>query len=411
MTSPEPTTREAPEAPVLYGLLAEFETAEALVAAARRVREAGYRRWDTYAPFPVHGLERAMGVGMTRLPWLVFVIGIAGLLSGLVMQWWMNAVDYPLNVAGKPLWSLPANVPIIFELTVLSAGVAAFVAVLAGNLLPEYYHPVFSVERFRRASDDRFFLCITRRDELFDNERTAGFLATLGAVAVEPCLLEPAHARRLPRGLVYGIIVVIAASLLPFAFFARARATTSEEPRVHLVFDMDHQPKALAQAASPFFDNGRAYRPPVPSTLSREDVTTDSYLSRGKRHEAWATALPAEVPVRAATLERGRERFGVFCSPCHALTGAGDGMVARRAAELKEGTWAPPTSLLQDYVRAQPLGQIVGTIANGIRNMPAYGAQIPAVDRWCIVAYIRALQRSQAAKLSDVPSAVQPTLR
>jgi mono/diheme cytochrome c family protein len=117
------------------------------------------------------------------------------------------------------------------------------------------------------------------------------------------------------------------------------------------------------------------------------------------------------MPVDRDLLERGRQRYDVFCSPCHGLAGFGDGMVARRADELQEGTWTPPTSFHSDLIRQRPDGHLYNTITNGIRNMPGYGSQIPVEDRWAVVAYVRALQRSQNATVDDVPPAIRAQLR
>ena len=117
------------------------------------------------------------------------------------------------------------------------------------------------------------------------------------------------------------------------------------------------------------------------------------------------------ISVTMQLMERGRERFDVFCAPCHGLAGAGDGMVAKRAEELQEGTWTPPASFHSELVRGRTDGHLFNTITNGIRNMPAYAPQIPVEDRWAIVAYVRALQRSQGAPLEDVPADVRAQLR
>lgn len=170
----------------LYGYLAEFETVGALLAACAQVRDAGFTRWDAHTPFPVHGLDAAMGLRTTKLPWLVFGAGASGAGLGLLMQWWINAVDYPLINSGKPHFSIPANVPITFEMTVLLSALTAFVGMLALNGLPRYHHPVFQSERFRRVTSDRFFITIEARDPRCRGEETARFLAGLGAVAVEP---------------------------------------------------------------------------------------------------------------------------------------------------------------------------------------------------------------------------------
>jgi len=169
----------------LWGLLAEFSDAAELIAAARRVRQAGYTRWDSYAPFAVHGLDDAMGIDKTVLPKIVFTGGLLGCLSGLALQWWTNAVDYPFLVSGKPLFGLPAAVPVAFELTILLAAFGAFFGMLGLNRLPQLYHPLFTSERFRRVTNDRFFIAIEASDPKFDREATRRFLEELGSLAVE----------------------------------------------------------------------------------------------------------------------------------------------------------------------------------------------------------------------------------
>ena len=168
-----------------WGLLAEFENEGALLEAARRVRDEGYTRWDCYSPYPVHGLDRAMGLRDSRLPWAVLAAGATGLASAILMQWWMNAVDYPFVIGGKPLFSLPAQIPIGFELTVLFAGITCVLALLAFNKLPQLFHPAFGSARFRRVTNDRFFITIESRDPKFDAQRTSDLLMGSGAVHVE----------------------------------------------------------------------------------------------------------------------------------------------------------------------------------------------------------------------------------
>ncbi len=178
-------SRETTEAPRLAGFLAEFETPGDILAAAAKVREAGYTRWDTHTPFAVHGLERAMGLSDTKLPWIVMTGGTIGCLTGLGLQWWTNAVNYPFVISGKPFWSVPANIPVTFELTVLFSALSAFLSVVLLNGFPRWHHPVFSSERFRRSTTDRFFVSIEAEDPLFDESKTQVFLRGLGGVGVE----------------------------------------------------------------------------------------------------------------------------------------------------------------------------------------------------------------------------------
>lgn len=165
--------------PAIYGLMAEFETPGQLVAAAERARAEGYRKMDAYAPFPVEGLADALGFRRTRVPLITLIGGLIGGLGGYYMQYWIAAVDYPVNVGGRPLNSWPAFIPVTFELTVLGAALSAVLGMLALNGLPMPHHPVFNVPRFAMATRDRFFLCIEAADPKFDRAGTKRFLEEL----------------------------------------------------------------------------------------------------------------------------------------------------------------------------------------------------------------------------------------
>lgn len=169
----------------LAGYLAGFDDVASLLEAAEKVRDAGFSHWDCHTPFPVHGLNDAMGLRATRLPYFVSACGVAGLSIALLMQWWMNAIDYPYLISGKPLFSLPANIPIIFELTVLLSAFGVFFGMLAFNRLPRYHHPVFSSERFKAATTDKFFISIESTDPKFDEQKTMALLNSLNGSGVE----------------------------------------------------------------------------------------------------------------------------------------------------------------------------------------------------------------------------------
>ena len=205
----------------------------------------------------------------------------------------------------------------------------------------------------------------------------------------------------MPRPLIYSGLLLVSLAFLPLAWIYRAQASTSPLPRFHVVPDMDNQAYHRAQDGSNFFADGRAMRRPVDGTVSRDELRDDDAFFLGKDEDAWVEGIPGGLD--EARMLRGRERFGIYCEPCHGATGTGDGPIARRANQLAEGTWTPPSDLTAQATLARPDGELFDIVTHGIRNMPAYGAQIPVSDRWAIVAYLRALQRSAHGTLDDVP--------
>lgn len=171
----------------LYGLVAEFEDKAELVHAAEKAYAQGYRKMDGYTPFPIEGLAKALGKS-NRMPLLILLSGILGGCSAYFMEWFANVVSYPINIGGRPLHSWPSFIPITFELTVLGAALTAFFFALGLSGLPKPYHPMFNLQEFERASQDRFFLCIEAGDTLFDLEETRVFLESLDPLLVKEVL-------------------------------------------------------------------------------------------------------------------------------------------------------------------------------------------------------------------------------
>ncbi|NQZ66731.1 MAG: DUF3341 domain-containing protein [Lentisphaeria bacterium] len=169
----------------IVGIIGEFENPGALMAAATKVRDAGYANWDCHSPFPIHGMDDAMGLKHSILGVVVFCAGTVGCMTGLLMQWWMNAVDYPMNISGKPFFPLPALIPITFELTILFSAFAAVFGMFIINKLPRLHHPLFYSENFGKVSDDAFFVSIEAVDNVFDPNRSWAFLESIGATNVE----------------------------------------------------------------------------------------------------------------------------------------------------------------------------------------------------------------------------------
>jgi len=170
--------------PSIHGLMAEFETPTALVAAAERARREGYAGLDAYSPFPIPEIDEALALPRTKVPLITLIGGILGGSAGYSLQYWASTIAYPFNIGGRPFHSWPHFIPVTFELTVLGASLACFVGMWALNGLPKPYHPVFNVPAFARASRDRFFLCIEATDPKFDRVDTERFLASLNPVGV-----------------------------------------------------------------------------------------------------------------------------------------------------------------------------------------------------------------------------------
>ena len=168
-----------------YGLLAEFDQSADILHAAATVRDAGYRRWDVFSPFPVHGMDEAMGLGRSKVGWFTFCGGVTGYTAGMLMIWFMNAYDYPLVVGGKPLFSPIFSFPVAYECTILLGAFGSLFGMLFLNRLPRLYHPLFKSARFARATHDRFFLVIEATDPNFSDVETRKLLEAAGSKHIE----------------------------------------------------------------------------------------------------------------------------------------------------------------------------------------------------------------------------------
>lgn len=169
----------------LFGILAEYEHPGALMSAAKKVNEAGYNNFDAYSPFPIHGMDDAMGLKESKLGWIVLTHALIGFTGALLMIVFMMEMDYPMNISGKPLLNWPAFVPVTFELTILLSAFGAVFGMFFMNGLPKLHHPLFNSDRFEKATDDGFFICIESKDTLFAEDRVTELLKEAGAQHIE----------------------------------------------------------------------------------------------------------------------------------------------------------------------------------------------------------------------------------
>jgi mono/diheme cytochrome c family protein len=436
----------------LVGLLAQFDDPDSLISACNEARLAGYKAMDAYSPFPVHGIDPAIGIQRSLLPFLVFCVGFGACFAGLGMQYYTNAADwspifpgYAFKISGKPLFSFPANIPVTFEIIVLSSAFATFLGMWGLNKLPMFSNPLHRISRFKRATNDKFFLMIETKDENFNRSETESQLNQWGAVAIEECRQDLTD-NQLPSWVrLVGLLGVFLLMLPPVMIF-RNMGMTSRSPRLHVVPDMDWQHKEKTQVLSPVMENGeylftdeRAMRKPVDGSIARGQLEVDSEMYRGVKKDykaaansaktnarlvsasiedkedapaepdqadqaedvsMWMTQFPEGVTVDQAFVERGQQRFNIYCSACHGYDGNGNGLVNQRAMALGangQAQWTAAKSMHDATVKddsKNPLGRIFDTITNGRNTMGPYGAQIPAEDRWAIVAYVKALQET-----------------
>jgi mono/diheme cytochrome c family protein len=507
--------------------MAEYVDEASLLSASRKVRDSGYTKTDAFTPFPVHGIDEALGIKPTILPFLVLCAGLTGMTTALLMQWWMNGVDYKYIISGKPFGITPASIPVAFELTILFSAFTSFLGMFALNQLPKFSNPVFTNPKFDRATNDRFFLYVSSADKYYNRESVKDLLAATHPESLDE-VMEDTTPATLPRPILLGAMLLVFAGLIPGAIILNMRAGFSNLPRLHVFFDMDFQPKKKSQQQTTVFADGRTMRPQVAGTIARgqleeqdpfylgfdpakisattgrsdlmlvstavqppegepvpaepaptapaepakpegtpenqptadqppaeqppaegempakepaaptETVPTETVPAETAPSQVPATPLepakpvepaPAAVPAPAqaaapasgtpalnlpwveklpieateAHMKLGKLKYETYCSACHGYAGFGDGLVHKRAESLLQPTWIPPTSLHADRVRTQPVGQIFHTITKGQGKMASYATSITPKERWAIVLYVKALQRSRNASIEDVP--------
>ncbi len=434
----------------LVGLLAQFDDPDSLVAACNNAREAGYTKTDAYSPFPVHGIDPALGIKRSILPFIVLSIALGAVCIGLGMQWYTNTDSgtispafpgYPFKISGKPYFSLPANIPVTFEVIVLSSAFAAFFGMWILNKLPMLSNPLHRISRFKRATNDKFFLMIEEADEKFDRSSTEAQLNQWGAVAIDECRQDLTD-NVLPSWFRLVALMGALMLLIPPVVIFRSMGMTNRAPRLHFMPDMDWQEKSKTQTVAPTMVDGenlfldmRAMRAPVEGSVAWDHLNADTEMHQGIKRDykavtsvstktgsaltslttgqeddaaapaeedlsKYVTAFPVGIEVNAELLARGQNRFNIYCSVCHGYSGNGDGLVNQRAVALAgtgKATWTAAKSLHDPIVKdpaQNPLGRLFDTISNGRSMMGPYKSQISVEDRWAIVAYVKALQET-----------------
>ena len=411
----------APAPSGTYGILAQFRTARDLVEAARRVRQAGYQRWDTAAPFPIHGLDRAMGLANSAVGWFSFAGGAMGAGAGLLMVWWLNGHLYPLPVGGKPFFSVVTAFLPAYELAILCAALGALLGMLALNRLPGFGHPLLRHRSFGHATHDGFFLVIEAADPKFAAAETRALLENAGGTSVEwvapsvPAAPLPFAICHLPSAIRRWRFPLLASLLVLLSAVGvlGLRGRFFRSPPLELLSDLKRQPRLNPQAGSAFFADGRGSRPLVEGTVPRSDPwpVGGAWVYPHQEHPFttgrlagktnWIETSP--VPLTAALLQRGWERFQIHCAPCHGALGSGNGIVLR----LGMGVVA---NLHDKRIVLLPDGEVFHTVTQGKNLMQSYAADLDPADRWAVVACVRMLQLSHLGSTNDLSTAVRSQL-
>jgi hypothetical protein len=372
----------------LYGVTALFDSPGKIISASKAVAEHGYKNFDTYTPYPIHGLDNAMKLKRSRIGIVTLVLAMTGVVSLVLFTWWTNSVDYPLVIGGKPYFAWPSYVPLMFEMGVLFGAVSTVIALLAIWLgLPRNSHPLHDTEFLKRVSDDRFGICIEAQDPKFDERGTLEYLKSLGAEKVETSYYEIEDLSFKQKVLdPKFIIAIIAVSVLSSGgtYFGLNKMLL-----LRPWSSLNNQAKVLPETRSEFYPDGFAMRPPVVGTVARSQMPyefTNDLVSAGKYMKNPLLPTPR-------VMQLGQRDFNTYCSPCHGYFADGDSRL--------QGQFPNPPSLHTDSLRLAPDGLYYEVITNGFQGvMPSYARQIPRDERWAIIWYIRALQKSEHSEAS-----------
>ncbi len=365
-------------------LVATFGDEDDVLAATRRAREAGYSIVDVFTPFAVHGLDAAAGVKPTRLPWVCFALGLSGAVAKLWYQIWTSATSWPVNVGGKPVNSVPAFVPVTFEIMVLFAAVGTVAAFLIVSRLRPGRKPAHVYER---TTDDRFSLVLLQDDAGFEVDSVRRLLQPFGLLDLSERMEIPPE--KPPRGSLLvrpGFIGVLGAGVILFTLLTYLTPRDFTEPNLMILPGMVRSVPFDPFSANDIFPDGKTLRTPVAGTIARGFYPIDSSKS-GQMADAVRAGFSKLPPGEISRLdERALQVFTTFCQPCHGTSGTGDGLI------VGHGYPAPPALTAVNALKLKD-GQMFNILTYGRGNMPALGHRVTREDRWLAIRHIRHLQQ------------------
>jgi mono/diheme cytochrome c family protein len=366
-----------------------FEREEDLLGAASAARKQGIPIVDAYSPYAIHGLDRAMGLTASRLPWACFVLGLIGAVSILAFQFWASTRSWAINVGGRPWNSLPAYVPATFEMMVLFGGVGTVITFIVIAGLRSWRDPALPAPR---VTDDRFALVLGSQQATIDRSGIDALLARYRPVSIDErdelaASGSPAQGITIPYHKANIALLVALLILIGLNWYARQPAVLQN---VEYFPDMVRTAAFSTFEANPNFPDGKTLRPPVPGTIARGMAPLGYGPAAAEAVRAGNELVNPFSPDDKAAVDRGGIVFERYCTLCHGPRGLGDGPV------IEHGFRRPP-SLVRPFTRQMKDGQLFHLVTFGRGVMPAHGAQIPVADRWKVVLHLRALQQSAAA--------------
>lgn len=378
------------EEKILYSYTAIFDSADEIINAAEKASNNGYKKFDVHTPYPIHGMPKVMKLPPSKLGYVALIIGLSGALAAILLTWWISVVDYPIVIGGKPLFSFPAYVPIIFEVTVLSASIATVLTMLFIFFkFPNNAHPLHGTGYMKKVAVDKYGISIQAEDEKFNEEEVIKFFKNLGAKDITPIYYdneEINHQHRIfePKFILFLFFTAILTSAVIYFTFNKILFM---EPFSW----MAEQEKLNPQSTYPsIFNDEFGMRTPVEGTIARGYLP---YVFKGNP-EAAGENLVNPVAISKASLAMGQKKYDIYCSPCHGYHGEGDSRLG--------GQFPNPPSIHSEKVRTWTDGRLFHIITDGQNIMPSYSTQLTPEERWNVVNYIRVLQRSLNAKESDL---------
>lgn len=369
----------------LFGITALFDNPDSILNAAKRVVSEGYKKFDVNTPYPLHGMDPAMGLKRSKLGFVTLFFGFSGTAFILLFMYWAMSVNYPLVIGGKPYFALPAFIPITFEFTVLLASLSTvFGMIMAFFNLPYNDHPLHDTEYMKRISVDMFGIVILAEDEMFDESKVRALFRELGAKDIDEVYF--------PEKISYAVFdLKFIIFLIAVAVITSATTYFTLNKLMYMVpFNwMAQQDRVNPQSKSEFFSDNFGMREPVEGTVAHGFVPYPFMGIPEPKEYLVNPVLPTK-----ASIELGKRKFLTFCSPCHGNYADGNSRLM--------GQFPNPPSLHTQRAIDFPDGRIYHVITNGQNAMPSYASQISREERWSIVNYVRVLQRAENATDDDI---------